>query len=304
MSFLNFHGKDSVQFSGPDSEPIPVSMKQYIMHYLYGANEQSLVKVAKKILDGVETATTEEEKLQKADAFISMSAGKMSQPLPHGISMGQNAAKNVMDFAYYVEGAKGARIAVGPCICQLGLKKYPEGVTEPEMKDITLFYGADIYLDLGIGFKEITAEEAKEILDDMHSKGYVHQALYMFQSSEGLFVMCNCDGDVCGCVRGQRLTGVGVGKGPEIVKRDDSKCLGIKACGKCIKRCPFGVNIADGDRVLFDREKCMGCELCCTTCVGGARELEERGDYEFENIMSKKLLLAGKYGYERLVPYE
>ena len=304
MSFLNFHGKDSVKFNGHDNPVVPVSMAQYVMHYLYGVNEPALVKQASKILDGIETAATAEEMEKKIGAFTMMSAHPAMKSMPHGLALSQNAAKNVMDFAYYVEGAKGARIAVGPCICQLGTKKYPPGIAEPEIKDITLFYGADIYLDLGMEFEEITADEAKEILDEMHRRGYVHQALYMFDAGAGLFVMCNCDGNVCSGVKGVRLTGTGIGKGPEICKQDPGKCLGIEKCGKCLERCPFGVNKADGDAVIFDQSKCMGCELCVTTCQGGARELEIREDYEFEHIMSKTLLLAGKYGYESMVPYE
>lgn len=165
-------------------------------------------------------------------------------------------------------------------------------------------YGADIYLDLGMEFEEITADEAKDILDEMHTRGYVHQALYMFDAGAGLFVMCNCDDDVCSCVKGVRLTGTGIGKGPEICNQDPAKCLGIEKCGKCLERCPFGVNKADGDTVIFDQSKCMRCELCVTTCEGGARQPEIREDYEYEHIMSKVLLLAGKYGYERMVPYE
>jgi len=305
MSFLNYHKNESLMFNGHDSEAIPVGLTQYVMHYLYGANEPSLVKIAKSQLDGVEEATTEKERQKKLDTFSMMSGSSLTKDLPHGIAMSRNAAKNLMDFVYYVEGARGARIAVGPCICQLGLKKYFGGRTEPEIKDITLFYGADIYLDLGMGFKEITADEAKDILDEMHDRGHVHQALYMYEEPRGLFVMCNCDREICSTIRGTVLTGNDVvGKGPEICVHDKSKCLGVEKCGKCIERCPFEVNKADGDEILFDQSRCMGCELCVTTCEGKARTLEIREDYKYEHILSKTLLLAGKYGYGGIEPYE
>lgn len=304
MGFLNFHGHNSVSFNGHDKPAIPVSLSQYIMHYLYGANEPLILKSTDKILDVVEFGEGEaqEKSLQK---FKAMSANPALQFLPHGIVMSRNAAKNVLDFVYYVEGAtNGARLAVGPCICQRALEKYPNGLTEPEIKDITLFYSADIYLDLGIGFKEITNDEAKDILDEMHNRGYLHNAMYMFEKTNALFVMCNCDANICAVQRGARLTDNTDAKGPEICVRDASKCKGVKECGKCIDRCFFGANKADGDEVIFDQNKCKGCELCVTTCTGKARELTIRDDYEYEDLMSKTLLLAGKYGYERMVPYE
>jgi ferredoxin len=304
MKLLNYQGKNSAKFAGMDKPANPVSLGQYLMHYLYGRNEPALMRLGAGMLDKAEKAETEEEREKQLTSFVNLATGNLSKSLPHAVSLSQNAAKNVMYFSYYVEGAtRGARIAVGPCICQKGLNRLPKGVIEVEIKDITLFYGADIYLNLGIGFREINVEEAIDILDEMHNKGYVHQASYMFGGQGGLFVMCNCDDSICSAVRGQRLTGRTMGKGPEICHFDENKCLGPDACGMCLKRCPFGVNIRDGNRIIFDRPKCMGCELCVTTCKGAARSLEIREDYELENVMSKNLLLAGKYGYPKLMPY-
>ena len=44
----------------------------------------------------------------------------------------------------------------------------------------------------------------------------------------------------------------------------------------------------------------MGCELCVATCKGCARELEERKDYGYDEVMHRELLLAGKYGRPEL----
>jgi ferredoxin len=148
----------------------------------------------------------------------------------------------------------------------------------------------------------VTKEEAKEILADMHKKGYVHNVLYMFGKKSGAFVMCNCDREVCAVVKGTRILGPGINceKGPEVIKRDRSKCLGAQECGMCVKRCPFGANKIKDGMVIFDKEKCMGCELCVATCKGCARELEERKDYGYDEVMHRELLLAGKYGRPEL----
>jgi NAD-dependent dihydropyrimidine dehydrogenase PreA subunit len=300
MSHFHYIKGERPQFLGHDHKSESVSFFRYLLHYIYGANEPALIRQASQICDGIEAAKTQEERQKKVNQFITLSSSKLTRSLPHALTVSHNAAKNVMDFAYNVEGPRGARIAVGPCVCQVAQKKYPNGVTEPEIKDITLFYGADIYNDLGAGYREITADEAKQILDDCHKKGYIHQALYCYNSGAGLFVMCNCDDQACGVIRGYNLTGSGVQKGPEVCSRDETKCLGVEKCGKCVERCRFHVNTIIDDKVVFDPSKCMGCEVCVATCKGNARSMIEREDYEYEQIMSKKLLLAGRYGYEEL----
>lgn len=299
MGHFHYIKDERPQFLGQEHETQSVSYFRYILHYIYGINEPALMRRATKLCDGIEAAKTPKEREKKIKQFKALASSKATQSLPHIIVVSHNGAKNVMDFAYNVEGPKGARIAVGPCVCQVAEKQYPEGVTAPEIKDITLFYGADIYNDLDEGYQVINAEEAKQVLDWCHEKGYIHQAAYCYNSGTGLFVMCNCDDKVCSAVRGYNLTGSGVQKGPEICSRDESKCIGV-ACGKCIERCRFHASsIVDG-KVVFDQLKCMGCEVCVVTCKGNARSMQEREDYEYENILSKKLILAGRYGYEEL----
>lgn len=53
-------------------------------------------------------------------------------------------------------------------------------------------------------------------------------------------------------------------------------------------------------KIIFNPDKCMGCELCVTTCKGHARQLTERKDYGFDEVMNRSLLLAGKYGRPEL----
>ncbi len=300
MNFLNYQGKNSGTYQGPNDKPMPVSLLQYIVHYAYGVNEPTILRMSAAMLDEYE-GTPEglrRKVLEKVIRTAQNTSETGNKLIPHGIVLGRKATANLIDFVYHVEGYRGARMAVGPCICQVASHKLPEGVEEMEWKDLTLFYGADIYKDLPLGHKEVNAEEAKEIFEKMHEKGYVHNAFYLFGKRSGLFVLCNCDKDLCQTVRGTRLLGPGLTseKGPEITKRDASKCLGPEECGMCVKRCPYGANkIVDG-QIVFNRDKCMGCEVCVTTCKGHARELEERKDYGFDHILNRSLVLAGKYG--------
>ncbi len=308
MSFLNYDKRKSVAYKGDGKDAETVSLSQYIMHYVYGANEPKILQAGAMLMKGFENANTEEKKNMYKNLMLKIedTSETGNYILPHGIVLSPKSAENLIEFIYTVEGAAGAHIAAGPCICQVALNKYPEGVTEPEIKDLTLYYGADIYENLPLGHHPVTLEEAKDILKDMHEKGYVHNMLYMFGKKSGTFVMCNCDDEICAVVKGTRVLGPGVNceKGPEVIKRDRKKCLGPDKCGECVKRCPFGANkVADG-MVIFNRNKCMGCGLCLDHCEGCAREFEEREDYAYDKIMNREMLLAGKYGRDELAKVE
>lgn len=207
MALLNYKKGKTVSFQGKGEKAKPVSLAQYIMHYAYGASEPTILKTGDILMRGYEGATTEEKRefYKKLMAKMENTSKTGNYFLPHGIILSQKAAENVIDFVYTVEVGAGAHVSAGPCICEVALKKYPEGVTEPEIKDLTLYYGADIYENLPLGHHPVTKEEAKEILADMHKKGYVHNVLYMFGKKSGAFVMCNCDREVCAVVKGTRM---------------------------------------------------------------------------------------------------
>lgn len=304
MSILNYQGKKSGTYQGMNEKPLPVPMLQYILHYAYGKNEPTIMRLSTNMMKKLKSANTESKRkrLEKLLKTLENTSETGFTFLPHGIALSRHAAANVVRFVDKVEGFRGGRLAVGPCMCQVATKTYPEGVTELEQKDITLYYASDIYTNLPFGHKPITAEQAIEILEEMHRKGYIHNIFYMFGKKSGAFVMCNCDKDVCVPVSATRVLGEGLNcsKGPEICLRDPEKCLGPEKCGACLKRCPFGANRVVDGAVVHNRDKCMGCELCVTTCKGQARQLEERTDYRLDHVMNRSLLLAGKYGREPL----
>jgi NAD-dependent dihydropyrimidine dehydrogenase PreA subunit len=57
------------------------------------------------------------------------------------------------------------------------------------------------------------------------------------------------------------------------VEIDFSKCVGIEACGRCVKVCP--VNVFDkrgGEPVIMkeNEDECTLCDLCNQACDPGA----------------------------------
>ena len=132
MALLNYKKGKTVSFQGKGEKAKPVSLAQYIMHYAYGASEPTILKTGDILMRGYEGATTEEKRefYKKLMAKMENTSKTGNYFLPHGIILSQKAAENVIDFVYTVEVGAGAHVSAGPCICEVALKKYPEGVTE------------------------------------------------------------------------------------------------------------------------------------------------------------------------------
>jgi ferredoxin len=109
--------------------------------------------------------------------------------------------------------------------------------------------------------KRITQEEALEILDTAHSKGWVHSAYFKEACLDRFYVICNCC--QCCCLGMEAMVKHGVpimapsGYSAQI---DNALCAG---CGLCIRKCPFKA-INSAFEVITD--KCMGCGVCVTAC--------------------------------------
>jgi NAD-dependent dihydropyrimidine dehydrogenase PreA subunit len=256
---------------------------QYAIHWLYGVSEPVILRIVNYILSiRFLTETVIGKKILYAIATVSWF-------FPHGIVVSTRAAESMVDFIERSEGPKGARIAVGPCVCQVALNRRQE----PLMKDMVLLYGADIYYHLNMGYELIPAERAKEILRECDAAGLVHAVEFCMNSGKWVFVICNCDDKICVPTRVFLQTGKMLFPGPEIVAHEMSRCIGTEKCGKCMERCIAGANSVGGDsKVTVDFKKCIGCGLCVGTCRGKARTMAARKDYRHDHQVPAELLLA------------
>jgi NAD-dependent dihydropyrimidine dehydrogenase PreA subunit len=255
---------------------------QYAVHWLYGASEPLILRLVDWALSKKVLTDTKIGKMVMKIVALS------SWYFPHGVIVTTRAAENWIDFIVQSEGPKGARLAVGPCICQKALNRWKE----PIKKDLTVLYGADIYYHLNMGFELISAEQAKSILRGCHKAGLVHALEFCLQSGKWHFVICNCDHEICAPTRVYLHTGKFNYAGPEVVSHDEATCLGNDKCGICIDRCIYGVNQASGDAIILDMAKCLGCGLCTTTCKGNARRMIGRKDYKHNHQIPSHILLG------------
>ncbi len=180
------------------------------------------------------------------------------------------------------ESIKGARkIAVTDCVCRLEGRLTGEGCNHPIESCLSFGAAAEYYIENGWG-REITAEEAIQVIEETDKSGLVHAGV----NSKHLSNICNCCPCCCGLMKG--ITKFGKNKQgfmnalfESII--DEEKCIG---CGNCVDRCPVDA-ITLEDNAVVDREKCLGCGLCARDCPEEAITLQLREDREepYERVL-------------------
>jgi NAD-dependent dihydropyrimidine dehydrogenase PreA subunit len=273
---------EHVGFTPQKKELRRVGPIQYVLHWVYAVLEPPLLRFFNRLL---KTRWITETRPGRA---VLNTLLLLAFAFPHSICVSLEAAERFIDHIENTEGPKGARIGVGPCVCQraLGCRK------EPYMKDMVILYGADIYYHLNVGYRLISGEEAKAILRECDKAGLVHNLDLCMRSGKYVFVICNCDNEICPLPPIYRLTGKIIWPGPEIIRHHASLCLGKERCGRCFARCIFDVNREVNGRVVVDYAKCMGCGLCVSTCMGHARTMAVREDYRHDHHVPASLLLG------------
>ena len=136
----------------------------------------------------------------------------------------------------------------------------------PTRTCLTYKSGPNTFKDRGLS-QALTKEEAKDVVRAADRAGLMHTA-----NPNGI---CNCCGDCCYLIRGMReLDSLGTWPpSPYVVSFDAERCVG---CGRCVKRCHFGVFERKGRTVTAHTDRCAGCSICTTTCPVNALSLKER----------------------------
>jgi len=135
--------------------------------------------------------------------------------------------------------------------------------------------------DKGIGW-EISRQKALDIVKEANKNGLMQSAeLGLDKQGRMTGALCNCCSDCCFPHQlSQRLYAQKywplsryVAQGPT---QDCSKC------GKCVRRCPFGIisqekSIKEKKRLvpMIDVDQCRGCGVCATGCPEGAIKLKQ-----------------------------
>lgn len=168
---------------------------------------------------------------------------------------------------------KATRVAVVKCPC----RRMAQKCDRPLEVCLQLNRGADYAIKRGSG-REISKEEAKEILQASAEGGLVHS---VGNTPEVGHYICNCCPDCC-IFMYPWLTYGGVEKG--IAKSRFEARIDVESCSgcqDCVEQCPFGaIEMAKvtGHKKMkaqVSPVKCFGCGVCAVTCITGSIKLYE-----------------------------
>lgn len=159
-------------------------------------------------------------------------------------------------------------IALAPCACRLSIKACDKPV---EM--CFVFDGLGRFL-VQRGFaREISRDEALKVLDKAEEAGLVHTSN---NSADKPGFICNCCSCCCTILTCRTQLDLPSAFATSAFEADviPGDCTG---CGICSdERCPVQAISISGDTAKVDREKCIGCGLCVSTCPTGAISLSGR----------------------------
>ena len=186
----------------------------------------------------------------------------------------ENMVLNVEKAMEYINQAH--TIAVSDCFC----RDLRHNCDAPLNVCITLNEKADYGLsDKEQAFKrnrrEITKEEAREVLVKSHEAGLVLMA-YITHDFPGaelkpdeVFGICGC----CSCCCCQLSAVLRYGLAPHLLKSSAISVTDASACtdcGDCVDICQFGAREMVNGSHVFNPDLCFGCGLCVSTCPSNA----------------------------------
>jgi ferredoxin len=174
----------------------------------------------------------------------------------------------------FIDSLQGP-IGVGPCRCRMGHRSCPH----PLETDIVIRTGYEAWMRaFPRDYRQITREEAKEIVRQTHELGMFHMVfIHCPVSLYNEYVICNCC--TCGCVpyiinRDLTQMNYPLIDGFFLARTDRGAC---KACGACVEACPFSARtLSEGKSGTSGN--CFGCGLCLHACPEHAITLEQLRD--------------------------
>ena len=156
-------------------------------------------------------------------------------PVEKAISM-ENRTLDIEHLSYWLKKYEG-HLGVGICSCRYGRAKLGEGCGDScDEWCIGIGDMADYCRETGKG-RDITYEEAMEILRNAEKNGFVHQ-ITNIDGENKIFAICNCNVNICNALRTSQLFNTpNMSRSAYTAEVDKKNCV---ACGKCVEYCPAG----------------------------------------------------------------
>jgi NAD-dependent dihydropyrimidine dehydrogenase PreA subunit len=164
--------------------------------------------------------------------------------------------------------------AVAHCPCRMMMQLRDRGCDHPLEVCLKFDELAQYVIERGLA-REITREEALEIIRESEEAGLVH---FVDNAVGGIKHNCNCCGCACwsvGSIRRRKIPRDSLVATYFMRETDEEACIG---CGDCVQICPVDCLSLEGDIPTVDEEWCIGCGVCVHQCSQGAAKLRLRAD--------------------------
>ena len=115
--------------------------------------------------------------------------------------------------------------------------------------------------------RQITPDEAVEILRAEHERGHVHHAFFKDAMLGRFYAICNCCSCCCGAMKAWEHGTPMLASSGYVGVVDSDLCA---SCGLCVEFCQFGAISLDNGYAVVDTATCMGCGVCVSKCSQGA----------------------------------
>ena len=194
-----------------------------------------------------------------------------------------NALQAVYSYDMMEEVIKKARkIAVVHCPCREIARLITKSKCTHTLENCIKFNKmADFVLEKGYG-REITKEEALNIVKDTEEEGLIH---FVDNCQEEVQHNCNC----CSCccwnvspIKNRLVPRDYIMATYYLRKTDKELCSG---CGQCADDCPLEIIEMAGDLPIIDESICIGCGVCLLHCPTDAAKLKRKDEnVPFQNF--------------------
>jgi Pyruvate/2-oxoacid:ferredoxin oxidoreductase delta subunit len=173
------------------------------------------------------------------------------------------------------------KFAVADCICRKEAEMFGHAC-DKLMEGCMMFdMAADYYIENEFG-REITKEEAKQVLKKAEEDGLVHHSSNHL--GKKIFI-CNC----CGCCC-KALAHVTKHSNPDAIAKsnyyavvDEDSC---SSCETCVERCQVNAIQMEDDIAVINKDACIGCGLCVSSCPTEAITMVRKSSDEAVHIFA------------------
>jgi len=170
-------------------------------------------------------------------------------------------------------------IAVAHCYCRHEKNLLGKECQATKEKENCLFFGQTAKFVIKYNFgREITKQEAKEIIKKTEEDGLVHKTFHEKQDIEkDEYAICNCCKCCCGTFEMYYKGAMPAHTYTSYIANVDlEECT---QCEACVDICPMEALRLE-DEIVIDKDKCIGCGVCTSNCPVDAIVLERTGKRE------------------------